>query len=128
VASHVATPKLGGYSATKFALKALSDALRMELRSRGIRVSLICPGLIKTEFIANVRGSTRGHLPTQPVGVPPSEVGKSIANAIARNQAEAFVPLYYQALVGANSVAPQFWRMFGARSMKLGTDIMRRFG
>jgi short-subunit dehydrogenase len=128
VASHVATPKLGGYSATKFALKALSDAMRMELRDRGIRVTLICPGLIKTEFVANVKGQVRGHLPKQPVGAPASEVGKATANAIARNQAEVFVPRYYQAMVGANSVAPQFWRQFGARGIKVGTRLIERFG
>jgi len=128
VASHIATPKLGGYSASKFALKALSDAMRMELRSRGIKVSLICPGLIKTEFVANVRGRTRGHLPANPVGAPPSEVGKCIAKAIAHNQAEAFVPLYYQAIVGANAMAPQFWRVFGAGGWRAGTEFLRRFG
>ena len=49
----------GGYCASKFALEALSDALRLELRDTGIRVSLIEPGPIRTRFVetalANVK-------------------------------------------------------------------------
>lgn len=41
-------PFLGPYSASKYALEAYSDALRMELRSSGIRVVLLEPGSIKT--------------------------------------------------------------------------------
>jgi uncharacterized protein len=39
---------LGGYSATKFALVGLTDALRIELFGSGIRVSLVMPGVIDT--------------------------------------------------------------------------------
>ena len=43
---------LGGvYHATKFAVEALSDALRFEVRPFGIGVSLIEPGAIRTQFI-----------------------------------------------------------------------------
>jgi NAD(P)-dependent dehydrogenase (short-subunit alcohol dehydrogenase family) len=44
-------PGGGAYHATKFALEALSDALRYELRPFGIRVSLIEPGAIRTQFL-----------------------------------------------------------------------------
>jgi NAD(P)-dependent dehydrogenase (short-subunit alcohol dehydrogenase family) len=44
----IATPYLGPYAASKFALEALSDALRIELRHWGIRVIVIAPGAIKT--------------------------------------------------------------------------------
>lgn len=43
----------GAYSASKFALEAWSDALRMELHSSGIQVSLIEPGPISTNFTQN---------------------------------------------------------------------------
>ena len=41
-------PYLGPYSASKFALEAISDALRLELRGVGISVSAIEPGAIAT--------------------------------------------------------------------------------
>jgi NADP-dependent 3-hydroxy acid dehydrogenase YdfG len=43
-------PVGGYYHATKYAVEALSDALRNEVRAFGIGVSLIEPGLIRTEF------------------------------------------------------------------------------
>src|SRR3954454_1751672 len=43
-------PGGGYYHATKFAVEALSDALRFEVKGFGIGVTLIEPGLIKTEF------------------------------------------------------------------------------
>jgi NAD(P)-dependent dehydrogenase (short-subunit alcohol dehydrogenase family) len=48
VSGRVAYPFLGAYAASKFALEALSDALRVELRPWGIRVVLIEPGSVKT--------------------------------------------------------------------------------
>lgn len=41
----------GAYCASKFALEALSDAMRLELEGTGIRVSLIEPGPIRTRFL-----------------------------------------------------------------------------
>lgn len=43
-------PFLGPYAASKFALEALGDALRLELRRSKIPVSLIEPGAIKTSI------------------------------------------------------------------------------
>jgi len=48
VSGRVAAPFLGPYAASKFALEALSDALRVELRPWGMRVILIEPGPIVT--------------------------------------------------------------------------------
>ena len=53
----IATPGRGAYAASKHALEAWSDALRMELHSSGIRVSLIEPGPIRTRFTENVTQS-----------------------------------------------------------------------
>ncbi len=46
----VATPGLGAYAASKFAIEAIGDSLRNELRPWGIRVSLIEPGQIDTDM------------------------------------------------------------------------------
>jgi NAD(P)-dependent dehydrogenase (short-subunit alcohol dehydrogenase family) len=46
----VATPSLGAYGASKFALEAIGDSLRNELRPWGIKVSLIEPGQIDTDM------------------------------------------------------------------------------
>ncbi|HEY1434880.1 MAG TPA: SDR family oxidoreductase [Thermoanaerobaculia bacterium] len=50
VAGRVAVPFAAPYSASKHALEALSDALRVELRPFGVRVVLVEPGPIETRF------------------------------------------------------------------------------
>jgi len=50
VSGRVSAPLLGAYSASKFALEGLADALRMELRRWDIRVVLIEPGAIDTDL------------------------------------------------------------------------------
>ncbi len=50
-------PGGGVYHATKYAVEALSDALRFEVAGFGVQVALIEPGLIKTEFASAAVGS-----------------------------------------------------------------------
>ena len=46
----LAIPFSGIYSATKFALEAISDALRIELKPWGIGVSVVEPGVVSTDI------------------------------------------------------------------------------
>ncbi len=48
VSGRIASPFLGAYAASKFALEALSDALRVELMPWGLAVVLIEPGPVAT--------------------------------------------------------------------------------
>jgi NAD(P)-dependent dehydrogenase (short-subunit alcohol dehydrogenase family) len=50
VVGRVVFPGMGVYSASKFALEALSDALRMELAPFGVSVVLIEPGFVRTDI------------------------------------------------------------------------------
>lgn len=50
MAGKFAFPGSGPYAATKHAVEAITDALRMEIRPFGIRVVAIRPGFIATEF------------------------------------------------------------------------------
>ena len=55
VSGRVAIPFAAPYSASKFALEAVSDALRVELSAFGIRVVLVEPGPIETPFTDRAR-------------------------------------------------------------------------
>lgn len=50
IAGHYAYPGGGVYCATKFAVRGLSEALRMDLVTTPLRVSMISPGLVHTSF------------------------------------------------------------------------------
>lgn len=50
----ISTPGRGAYAASKYAVEAWSDALRLELYGTGVEVSLIEPGPIQTKFTSNV--------------------------------------------------------------------------
>jgi NAD(P)-dependent dehydrogenase (short-subunit alcohol dehydrogenase family) len=50
ITGEISTPVFGAYSASKFALRAMTDALRLELRADRIRVCLIVPGTIQSDI------------------------------------------------------------------------------
>lgn len=58
VAGHVTVPCLGDYCGTKHAVRAMTGALRVEVRQHGIQVSIVEPGVIKTEFGNRARKET----------------------------------------------------------------------
>ena len=55
----VSAPYRGAYCASKFALEALSDAMRHELAGSGISVSLIEPGPIRSRFVETALANFR---------------------------------------------------------------------
>src|SRR5690606_9265725 len=59
MSAHRVPPGSGVYGATKYAVRALTEALRKELREAGspIRVSSVSPGLTETEFHLDFFGS-----------------------------------------------------------------------
>jgi NAD(P)-dependent dehydrogenase (short-subunit alcohol dehydrogenase family) len=57
MAGLVATAGVGSYSMTKFALEALTDALRYEVRPFGVRVVLLQPAGVRTEFLSSATAS-----------------------------------------------------------------------
>ena len=52
----------GAYVASKFAIEALTDAMRLELGGSGVRISLIEPGPITSRFRANANEAFRRHI------------------------------------------------------------------
>lgn len=58
----VVIPFIGSYNASKFAMEAMSDALRMETRPFGVRVVLIEPGGVRTNFNAAANQGAQQHI------------------------------------------------------------------
>jgi NADP-dependent 3-hydroxy acid dehydrogenase YdfG len=58
IAGKMVLPVSGAYCASKFALEALNDALRLELMAFGISVVLVEPGNIQTNFMNTVQNTS----------------------------------------------------------------------
>jgi NAD(P)-dependent dehydrogenase (short-subunit alcohol dehydrogenase family) len=82
VLSDRAIPLQGMYSASKHAVKAFTDALRMELEHDGVPVSvtLVKPSAINTPYTTHARN----YLPVEPQNPPPVYAPELVAHAILR--------------------------------------------
>jgi short-subunit dehydrogenase len=94
VAGNVSMPWAFGYSASKFAVHAFNDALRRELRTDGIRVVKICPGIVDTRFRRNVLdGSVPMKLTKLRTLVSADKVAEVIFKAVeSRSSRTVYVP------------------------------------
>ncbi len=77
----------GGYNAAKFAVRAMTKVLRLELLGRPIRVTEVAPGLVKTEFsLVRFRGDERAADAVYDGMTPlsPEDVAECIGFAVTR--------------------------------------------
>lgn len=81
--SERSVPLQGAYSATKFAIKGFTEALRMELEDEGapVSVTLIKPAQINTPFTVNAKN----YLSSEPQHVPAVYAPEIVAWAILRS-------------------------------------------
>lgn len=101
-----AIPKVGGYCATKFALNALSDSLRVEVADRGITVSSVYPGTTRTAFRENSRRTKDEKRGWRPGGVTPEKVGEKISDAAENGGRDLYVTLPDRLFVAGTTLAP----------------------
>ena len=106
VGGKVGTPLNPAYIASKFALEGLSESMRYELKQFGINIVIIEPGVIKTNFVENIKTADKRSSPESPYadligramggfGImmidnssPPKLVAEAILNAITSKDPE----------------------------------------
>ena len=80
-------PLRGGYAAAKHALHGYFEALRAETHDRGLRVTLVCPGYVRTDVSRNALtadGTPQGSMDaTTAAGLDPDAVARRIVAAVA---------------------------------------------
>jgi len=107
VAGKIATPRNGAYAATKFALTAISDALRLELADYGITVTTVYPGITDTPFVNNVLKEVE--MPPVPGivrGVSARRVASAIVRAARWEKREVYVTVTDRMAVGLKNLSP----------------------
>ncbi len=92
VLGELSLPFAGVYSASKFAIEALSDALRRELFDSGVAVSIIQPGPIETKFSENLAHRTERYSmnPNSPFTAFYRDAIETRKTGTAHHTAEAF--------------------------------------
>ncbi|MFB6143703.1 MAG: SDR family oxidoreductase [Candidatus Nanohaloarchaea archaeon] len=63
IAGRMSMPYFGAYCASKHAVEAATDALRMEMEGRGVEVVLVEPGPVETGFNERARKAVEKYLP-----------------------------------------------------------------
>ena len=114
VAGRISPPHMGMYAASKHALAAISDALRVELSSKGIGVSTIYPGLTDTSFMENMLQEVEAPaVPPIARFVSSAVVATRIFQAVRFNLRDAYVSPEDVAVVAADAFVPQLsdWLM-----------------
>lgn len=106
MAAYLSGPQAGIYTASKFAVRGLTESIRYNLAAYGIGVSLMCPGLTKTNAWSSalnrpVEFNDSGFSPTQKAeleqfstafdaGMDPLEVGEKTLDGITENRGVIF--------------------------------------
>jgi NAD(P)-dependent dehydrogenase (short-subunit alcohol dehydrogenase family) len=85
------TPILSAYSTTKWAIIGFSTTIRIEAAALGVKVSVACPGLVRTNMgDANIYWNVRkeDHLAQLPLrwAIEPAQAARAILHGVARNQ------------------------------------------
>jgi len=135
MAGLVVGPGNVAYTTTKYAVIGLSKSLRAEAAQMGIRVSVLCPGVIRTPILEG--GGKYGKML---IDIPPEELqrmleklrpmspnlfAKKVLKSVAKNKAIIIVPSWWKVIWWINRLSPSLGillaqKHFQYRQKKLG--------
>jgi short-subunit dehydrogenase len=118
IAGKMPLPWMTLYSASKYAVGALTEGLRMELRGDGVKTMLVCPGYVTTSFQQHVHG---GRAPDAVVrgrrmAITAAECAQAIRRGVERDARTVMTPRAGWILV---ALARLFPRIVDARMAKM---------
>ncbi len=98
-AAKIGVPREAVYAASKHAVLGVSESVRLELRGTGVDLSVVMPGLVRTELAV---GTLRGGLVLEP-----ADVARAIVATIERPRFDVYVPRAYGLIAGVGQVLPR---------------------
>jgi short-subunit dehydrogenase len=102
-------PTSSCYSATKHALHAFSEGLRMEVKKQGIHVLSVCPGLIDTAFGLNrIQIGQRTAMGPQMFYMPVEKCAAKIIRAIEWKRSQIVVTGHAKIIAYLQRISPRF--------------------
>lgn len=113
------------YAMTKYGVVGLSTCLRLEGASLGVKVSVVCPGFVRTEIFDTAvvlnasREETTALIPPRMIA-DVTRTARAILKGVARNRAVIVYPFSYRLLWLFNRLAPS---LFARLSRRLIRDL-----
>ena len=121
VSGHVAAPGASAYAMSKFAVRALAEAVGPELAAHGVAVVLVSPGFVESEIgQVDETGVLRSERPREAPSwliMPTATAARQIVRAVARRRREVVITGHGKVAVFLARHAP--WLL---------ATLMRRFG
>ncbi len=128
------------YTMTKHAVVGLSKSLRAEAAQMGIRVSVLCPGVVRTPILegGGKYGKMLINIPREPMRqlweklrpMSPNLFAKKVLKSVAKNKAIIIVPSWWKVYWWINRLSPSLGiflsqKQFQRMQKKLGIEIER---
>jgi short-subunit dehydrogenase len=115
IAGRIGAPFESAYSATKFAVAGMSEAVAIEVGTRGVGISVVNPGPVDTEFFER-----RGHpyARSSPKPVSAERVARDVIAAVERNKLETYIPRWLGPAVVSRVLLPPLYRMGTTRAFR----------
>ena len=117
VAGYRGLPAAGAYCASKSALISYAESLYFDLNRKNIKISIICPGFIKTPM------TDQNDFPMPMIKSPEFAANKIYENLLYKNSFEIHFPKSFTYLMKLIQILPN-WIYFGA--INLGNKLMKR--
>jgi short-subunit dehydrogenase len=115
-AGKIGTLNMAAYCGSKFAMNGWSESLYHELKPLGIKVSVICPGPVQTEFNRDFR-DTEPKSPAKLI-VTPAEVCREVLKAIEKNRFEVITPRWLTLMCAFKRHMPNLFRHLAQRRFR----------
>jgi NAD(P)-dependent dehydrogenase (short-subunit alcohol dehydrogenase family) len=116
MAGLMVSPGAVAYAATKYGIVGLSISLRAEASNTGIRVSVVCPGVVRTPILegGGRYGKMLIDIPVEQARqlweklkpMPPNLFAKKVLDSVAKNKAIIIVPSWWKFFWWMNRLSP----------------------
>jgi short-subunit dehydrogenase len=114
-----AVPGTSAYCASKFALEGFSEAVRVELHDERISVSVVNPGLTRTEFFDAAHGvRPSDFLSPESGGMTSEDVARVLLRAVKRPRRNRYLTFSGKSGIAAQWLAPSFMDLVMTRSWR----------
>ena len=126
LAGRTPVPGSAAYSASKFGLRAFTFALAEEIRDSGIKLAVVSPGPISTQFILADIDRTSDLTFSQPMSSA-EEVAQAIVDLCGNNQRELAMPAISGVLTTLTYLMPWLGRALRPALERRGSRVKKEF-